>query len=257
MRLDGKTVVITGVAGGIGRETALLCANEGADIVGGDIDADRGKAVIEAVRETGGSARFHQLDVSEYDAVEHFLNAADEAFDGIDVLVNNAGISRSASIEETTPELRDRLVAVNLIGVWNGCKVGASLLKEQGGGSIVNVSSVTGLLGLSNFSTYALTKAGVVNLTYSLAAELGPHNIRVNTVCPGRVETPMLESVLEDADDAETLRKRAESEHALNRMGQPDEIAHCIAFLASEDASYVTGAALVADGGARFRTPIL
>jgi len=257
MRLDEKTVVVTGAGGGIGRGTAVRCAEEGARVVGSDINRERGEETVAEIRDAGGEAIFEPLDVSDYDEFERLLEKVDQAFDGIDVLVNNAGISRFGAIEDTGLDVRDELLSINLFGPWNGCRAAVPLMKANGGGSIINVSSVTGLLGLPNFATYSLTKAGVLNLTYSLAAELGGHDIRVNAVCPGRVKTPMLDRALADVDDPEEVRKRAAAEHALGRMGRPEEIADCIVFLASDEASFVTGEGLVADGGARFRSPIL
>jgi NAD(P)-dependent dehydrogenase (short-subunit alcohol dehydrogenase family) len=209
MRLDGKTVVVTGAAGGIGRETVRRCVAEGASVVATDVDRDSGAETVAEVDDTNGAVTFEYLDVSNYDGFERLLADVDEGFDGVDVLVNNAGISRYGSIEDTSPDDRDELFSVNLVGAWNGCRAGVRVMKESGGGSIVNVSSVTGLLGLPNCATYAATKAGVLNLTYSLAAEVGPHDIRVNAVCPGRVETPMLDRALEADDDPDAARERA------------------------------------------------
>jgi NAD(P)-dependent dehydrogenase (short-subunit alcohol dehydrogenase family) len=257
MRLEGKTVVVTGAARGIGRATARRCSEEGARVVATDIDRESGAKTETDLEETPGAVVFEYLNVSDYNEFERLLADVSEEFDGVDVLVNNAGISSYGSIGETSIDERNELFSVNLVGAWNGCRAGIKVMKGDGGGSIVNVSSVTGLLGLPNCATYAVTKAGVLNLTYSLAAEVGPHYIRVNAVCPGRVETSMLDRALEDYDDPNTARERAASEHALNRMGNPREIADCIVFLASDEASFVTGDALVADGGARFRQPVL
>lgn len=241
--LDTNTVVVTGGASGIGAATAERFAREGSTVVVTDVDAEGGRTVVEGIESAGGDAAFRELDVRSYETVEEVLDEIAAEHDGIDVLFNNAGIGENRRFEETTPEHRDRIVDVNLHGVWNGCRAVLPIMKANGGGAIVNTSSMAGWLP-AQFTTYAMTKAAVLHLTKSLAQEFGEHGIRVNAVCPGAVDTPMLNEWYSD-EEREGIRRRS----AVGRLGQPEEIAGCVAFLASDDASFVTGRALKVDGG--------
>ena len=185
-------------------------------------------------------------DADEFDAV---VRAVVERH-GLDALVNNAGIAHPLeTIEETDTETFDRVLDVNVRGVWNGCQAALPVLKEQGDGAIVNVASLGGMIGLPRQGAYTLSKGAVLNFTRTVAAEAGPHGVRANAVCPGFIETEMGESFFAQADDPEKARKRMERQYPLRRLGEPEEVASAIAFLASDDASYVTGHGLVVDGG--------
>lgn len=244
--LHGKTAVITGGASGIGRATAHRLAEEGVDVVVTDVDEEGGEATVEGIDEDGatdGTAEFRSLDVSDYDRFEAVLLDVAEEYDGLDILFNNAGIGEGRSFRETTREHRDELIDVNLNGVWNGCHAALPIFEEADGGAIVNTSSMAGWEP-APITTYALTKAAVLHFTRSVAAELARYDVRINAVCPGLIETAMTDEWYSEAE-RDAMRKRT----AFDRWGDPEEVASCVAFLASEDASYVTGRALKVDAG--------
>ncbi|MBZ6495225.1 SDR family NAD(P)-dependent oxidoreductase [Natrinema longum] len=249
MRLDNKTVVITGAASGIGQATAERCAEEGARVIVTDIDTEGGQAVAEAIEEDGGEAEFHELDVTDSD---RFRAVVDEVADahGLDVMVNNAGTGHpGGSLEEIDEEMRDFVIDINIKGVWNGCDAALPHMKEQGSGAIVNVGSLASILGLPKQAAYSTSKAAVLNMTRTVAAEAGPYGVRANAVCPGFTETQMLEGYLEQQEDPEVAREEMAADYPLKRLGKPDEIADAILFLASDESSFVSGHGLVVDGG--------
>lgn len=249
MTLDGSTALVTGAGSGIGRATALRLAADGAHVVVTDVDRDGGEETVDLVETGGGSAEFHELDVTDLDRFGAVVDAvADER--GLDVLVNNAGVgSPPRLVEEMDAATRDHIVEVNAIGVWNGCHAALPALKAADGGAIVNVASLAGVVGAPRIATYALSKGAVVNFTRSVAAEAGRDRVRVNAVCPGFTETDMLDGYLAGADDREAAMERMTADYPLGRLAQPEEIADAIGFLAGDEASFVTGHALVVDGG--------
>ncbi|MFB6169673.1 MAG: SDR family NAD(P)-dependent oxidoreductase [Haloarculaceae archaeon] len=249
MRLEDKTVFVTGAGSGIGRQTAERCAEEGAHVVVTDVDREGGEETVARIEDAGGAAEFHELDVTDSETFHALVDATAEEY-GIDVIVNNAGVGHeSATVEETTAETLDRVIDINVKGVWNGCHAALPHMKEQGSGSIVNVGSLASILGLPRQGVYSLTKAAVLNLTRAIAAEAGPAGVRANAVCPGFIETDLGTAFFDEFDDPETARERLESQYPLKRMGQPEEVADAILFLASDESSYVTGHGLVVDGG--------
>lgn len=249
MRFEEQTVFVTGAGAGIGRATAERCAAEGARVVATDINRGGGAETVERIEETGGEARFEELDVRDADRFAELVETTAEEF-GLDALVNNAGIGHPlAVVEETDTETFERVLDVNLRGVWNGCHAALPVLKGQESGAIVNVGSLASIIGLPKQAVYSLTKGAVLNFTRAVAAEAGPHGVRANAVCPGFIDTELGRQYFESQDDPETVRERMTAQYPLRRLGEPAEIADCIAFLASEESSYVTGHGLVADGG--------
>jgi NAD(P)-dependent dehydrogenase (short-subunit alcohol dehydrogenase family) len=249
MRFENQTVFVTGGGSGIGRETALRCAREGATVVVADVDVEGGRETVAAVENLASDAEFVELDVTDPAAVRDAVDATADTH-GLDVMVNNAGIAQSNDpLEEVPLEERDRIVNVNANGVWNGCRAAIPHLKKQGSGAIVNVASLAGVVGQPWSAAYALTKGGVAKMTRSIAWELGRHGVRANAVCPGFTDTPMVQGGLAERDDPEAAREALERRYALKRLGDPEEIAAAICFLASDDASFVTGHELVVDGG--------
>lgn len=249
MELDNQTVLITGAASGIGRATARRCGHEGARVVVTDIDDEGGNEVVAELADDGVEASFYRLDVTDSD---RFHEVVDDVVDtqGLDVLVNNAGTGHPSSyVEETDESMRDFVLSVNIEGVWNGCHAALPYMKAQESGAIVNVGSLASILGLPKQAAYSLSKGAVLNFTRAVAAEAGPYGVRANTVCPGFTDTPMLDQYLAFQEDPEAAREALREDYPLKRLGDPEEIAECIVFLASERASWVTGHGLVVDGG--------
>ena len=236
MRLQDKAVLITGAGSGIGRATALEFASEGAKLLLAELDEESGKAATDEVIAHDGHARFQRCDVSKESDVKNAVDACVDAYGKIDVMVNNAGVSRQDW---------DTTIAVNLSGVHYGCKLAAEQMSEQGKGSIVNLASILGLVGIGMEDAYVAAKHGVVGLTKNYAIALGPRGVRVNCICPGWIETPMTSMI----HNAEALRQQIEQQTPLQRMGKPEEVAKAALFLASDESSFVTGMPLIVDGG--------
>jgi NAD(P)-dependent dehydrogenase (short-subunit alcohol dehydrogenase family) len=252
-RLDGKVAVITGAAGGIGREAALLFSAEGASICVADVLDEQGEATTAECRD----AFFQHVDVTDDASVRAMYAATAERFGGIDVLYNNAGIMPpdDASILDTEPETWERVHQVNTRGVFLCCKHGIPYLLERGGGSVINVASFVALLGAATSQiAYTASKGAVLSMTREVAVEFARRGIRVNAICPGPVETPLLMRLFE-SDPAAYERRRVHI--PIGRLAQPREIAQGALFLASDEASYVTGSTFVVDGGiaAAYVTP--
>ncbi len=250
MRFDGKVALITGAGSGIGRATALLFADEGAKVVVADYKPEDGQETVSRIKQRGGEATLVQADVSRAAEVEAMIAAAVSAYGRLDILHNNAGIfPRARPSDELSEELWDQVLDINLKGVWLGCKYAIPELVKAGGGAIVNTASLAGLRARAYHAAYVASKGGVVMLTKSLAIELAPHNIRVNCVCPGGVDTPMVRPPgLTDEQVAER-RQGTFNDIPIARMAEPEEIGRAVLYLASEDASFVNGHALVVDGG--------
>jgi NAD(P)-dependent dehydrogenase (short-subunit alcohol dehydrogenase family) len=255
-RLDGKVAVVTGGGGGIGRATASRFAAEGARVVVSDVDADSAEEVAEAIGARGGSAIHVHTDVTDAGSVDEMVGAAVATYGGLHVLVNNAGIfpDDDGGILDTPPSTWHRVMDVNLKGVWLGCRSAVPAMLESGGGSVVNLASFVALVGAATAQTaYTASKGGVLAMTRELAVEYARTGIRANAICPGPIETPLLAGLLADPD----RRARRLVHIPLGRFGRPEEIAAAALFLASDESSFVTGSALVVDGGitAAYVTP--
>ena len=249
-RLQGKVAVITGAAKGIGQAAARLFAAEGAKVGLLDIDEPGGEAVTEAIRDQGRDALFAACDVSSASEVRRAFDAVLERYGRIDVLYNNAGIGYSAGItvgtaEDMPEENWHRVLDVNLKSVYLTCKHVIPVMRRQGGGSIVNTASIMAFQGIPGAEAYSASKGGIVAMTRAMARNLAKAGIRVNVICPGTVDTPMIEPI---TSDPEWHTQRCEAT-PLGRIGQPEEVARVALFLASDEASFVTGSILVVDGG--------
>jgi NAD(P)-dependent dehydrogenase (short-subunit alcohol dehydrogenase family) len=249
MRLAGKVAIITGAGAGIGRATALLFAKEGAKVVVADRDSERGAETISIIREDGGEATFIQADVSQAADAERMARATVETYGKLDILVNNAGIYTQGSVVEMMEEDWDRILDVNLKGVFLCSKYCIPEMIKGGGGSIVNIGSEAGIVGIKNQVAYNVSKSGVIALTKSMALDFALHNVRVNCLCPGRTLTPLVEKVITESQDPESTRRALEEDRPMERMGRPEEIAAGILYLASDESPYATGAILSIDGG--------
>ena len=246
MRLEGKAAIVSGGAQGIGAEASRLLAREGASVAIGDLREDRGRDVEARVLAAGGSAMFVLLDVTSEKSWRRAIDSTVERFGRLDILVNNAAIAKGGSIEETSPDVWDEVMEVNAKGVFLGTKLAIPEMRKAGRGSIINISSQIGIVGSDRGSiSYHAAKGAVRSLTKSAALMCAKENIRVNSVHPGTIRTSMNEDRLRDPAEVEwTISKIP-----LCRIGMPEDVAHCVVFLASDESSYMTGAELVVDGG--------
>lgn len=249
MRLKDRRAVITGAATGIGRATALSLAKEGATLIVADINVAAGKETVELVRQEGVDAHFHETDVSRSADMKRLMSFAVEAMGGIDIIINNAGVQYSGSISTFPEEKWDHLMRVNPRSCYLGAKYGVPHMRESGGGAIVNISSIAGLKGGPGMTAYAASKGAIVAFTTALAAELAPAGIRVNSVCPGWIDTPFNKPAIEFMGGPAKQEALVESGVPMSRQGTPDEIAPAVVYLVSDDSSYMTGQALIIDGG--------
>jgi NAD(P)-dependent dehydrogenase (short-subunit alcohol dehydrogenase family) len=248
-RVEGKVAIVTGAAQGIGRGCAELLAREGARVVIGDINGDLGEQAALEIREAGGEARFQQVDVTREEQCGALIEAAAQAYGRLDVLVNNVGWFPRATLEETTTELWERVLQVNLRGAFYCCRAAAPRLRAGGGGSIVNIGSINGLQGLPNLVAYSAAKGGLLALTRTLAGALAADRIRVNYVIPGWVLSEGELALHSSRGVSEEQLRRVGAALPLGRHQTPQDAAYAVLYLASDEAAQVTGAVLNVDAG--------
>lgn len=243
MRLAEKVAIVTGAGRGIGEATAIKFAKEGAKVVVADVNSEDINGTVQAITEAGGQAIGMVVDVTKVEQVEKMVSDTAEQFGSVDIVVNNAGITADAQLIKMEEAQWDRVIDVNLKGVFNVAQAAAKLMKEQKSGVILNASSVVGLYGNFGQTNYAATKWGVIGMTKTWAKELGRFGIRVNAVAPGFIMTPMVEKM------PEKVLEMMKGKSPLGMLGQPEDIANAYTFLASDEARYVTGTVLSVDGG--------
>jgi meso-butanediol dehydrogenase / (S,S)-butanediol dehydrogenase / diacetyl reductase len=246
-RFSGQAAIVTAGGSGIGAATARRFAGEGAGVVVADLSGTRATAVASEIAASGGRAVAIKMDASDSDAVQRTLRLALDTFGRLDVMVNNAGLAEPAPLDEISLESWNRVIAVTLTSAFLGMKHCLPVMRAQGKGVVVNTASISGTAGDYGLSSYNAAKAGVINLTRSAAIENARHHIRVNCVCPGFIDTRATQIL--GRDRADELRRVYAAAHPIGRVGEADEIASTVLFLASDEASFITGAAIVADGG--------
>ena len=241
--LEGRCAVVTGVGSGLGQAIARELAAEGALVVGCDVNDPAGEATMDDI------GTYVHADVSREAEVERLIAAAVERHGRLHVMVNNAAVQIEQELAETTEEQLDRVLGVNLKGVFFGCKHAVRAMRPAGGGAIVNIASILGLVGDGILAAYCAAKGGVLGITRATAVQYGRDGIRCNAVCPGDIDTPLVQAYFDTADDPAALRAEISAEYPLERIAQPREIARAVVFLAGEDASFMSGQPLVVDGG--------
>jgi 3-oxoacyl-[acyl-carrier protein] reductase len=243
MRVKDKVVIITGSGSGIGKETGILFAKEGAKVVVADVNEKAGAETVDAIKNAGGEAFFARLDVSNREQSKQVVKDTIAKYSRVDVLINNAGIIQDALVVKMTEEQWDKVIDINLKGPFNCIQAVVEQMISQGSGVILNISSIVALYGNVGQTNYAATKAGLVGMTKTLAKELGKKGIRVNAVAPGFIYTPMTATV------PEKILEMMKEKTPLKRLGAPADIANTLLFLSSDDASFINGAVISVDGG--------
>lgn len=243
MRIENKVVIITGAGSGIGRETALLFAREGAKVVIADMNDAAGKKTSDEINDNGGNSFYAKLDVSNREQSKQVVADTLSRYGKIDVLINNAGIINDALISKMTEDQWDKVITIDLKGPFNCIQAVVDAMVNHGTGEIINVSSIVGLYGNIGQANYSAAKAGLIGMTKTLAKELGRKGIRVNAVAPGFIYTPMTQGI------PEKILEMMKEKTPLKRLGQPDDVAYALLYLASDEANFVNGAVLSVDGG--------
>lgn len=255
MRLQGKTAIVTGGGNGIGQGICLKIAKEGANVIVADIDIKAADNTVSQIKEKGGNAAAIKTDVTSKEETEAMVRAAVEIFGSLDILVNNAGTDIKGAIEEIPETTWDKLMTLNLKGVFLSTQAAVKVMKDKKYGRIVNISSMAGKTGEPYTSPYCTTKFGVLGFTQSIALELGKDNITINAVCPGPIETALIKTSVSQTAELnnktyeEELYDKFISKMPLGRIGQPEDVANAVSFLASDEASFITGSSLNVSGG--------
>lgn len=253
MRLKNKVILITGAGSGIGKSTSLLFASEGANVIVNDLNSEAGNQTLNEILEKGGQGTFIQADVTNAQEVERMMGQAIKDNGRIDVLFNNAGISGVGSVHETSEDLWDKVVNVNIKGVFLPCKYVLPYMMEQKGGSIINMSSCIAEIGLARRASYSATKGAILSLTKSMQVDYAPYNIRVNALLPGTILTPFVEQYLRDSyEDYEEGLNSIRNRQLSGDLGRPEDVAKAALFLASDDSNFMMGSPLYIDGGVTF-----
>lgn len=245
MRLKNKTAIVTGAGSGIGRAIALLFSKEGAKVVVADWSEKGGGETAEQIKKKGGEVIFVKTDVSKSGDIDKMVKACLKEFGQVDILVNNAGIHKGAPLDETNEKDWDKIIDVDLKGVFLGSKKVVPEMIKRGKGKIINTASIAGMVGFSEMSAYCAAKGGVISLTKEMALELASKKINVNCISPGVIKTPMSEKILKDP----AVKKNMKASTPYPRLGEPEDIAHAALYLASDESDFVTGENLVVDGG--------
>ncbi len=250
-RVAGKIALVTGAGMGLGRAASLLLASEGAKVVVTDIDAEHGAETVRLIEADGGESICLSLDVSRPDDWPPVMSEIERRYGGLDIMVNNAGIAIARNVEETSMEDWRRTMAVNADGVFLGCKHAIRLMKRSGGGSIINLSSIDGIVGEADLAAYCASKGAVRAFTKAVAIHCAEqrYGIRSNSIHPGYIWTPQTERYLFDLGRLEEQKAKAVARHPIGSLGEPADVAHMVLYLASDEAKFVTGSEMVIDGG--------
>jgi NAD(P)-dependent dehydrogenase (short-subunit alcohol dehydrogenase family) len=249
MKLKGKVAIVTGAGSGIGQASAGVFAEEGAHVVVVDWNKEAGAQTAGGIRQAGGEAIYCYADVSKAADVEAMVNTAVEHYGRLDIIFNNAAIQIMGKLADTAEDDWDRIHSVNLKGVFLGCKYAIPAMIRTGGGSIVNMASILGFVGDPDLAAYCAAKGGVIALTKAGALAYGPQGVRINCICPGDVDTPLVQEYFNKEPDPERFRQEVSSKYALRRIASPREVGKLAVFLASDDSSFITGSTMVIDGG--------
>ncbi len=244
-RLKDKVAIVTGAGSGIGRAIAKEFAQEGANVIVADYNEETAKETVEMIKQNGGDSAVSKTDVSQKDQIEAMIKLAVETFGGLDILVNNAGVALMADLANTTDEIWQKTIDVDLKGVFLGIKAAAPEMEKRGKGKIINTASIAGLVGFQGITAYCAAKGGVVNLTRETALDLAAKKINVNAIAPGVIKTNMTTDLLKDEKTAQGMLAQT----PIGRLGEPEDIAHLAVYLASDESDFVTGQTIAIDGG--------